>query len=270
MAIPHRSWFATLSVAIDCLATWTQELKRFCENHCIFWAIKHESGENGKLHIHFIMIFEIVSNGTKSGGAKTKARLTDSIKNASPNLREYLIEHPSNHSLVLLPLLADKVIMEYMQKESTLKYFELPKDTIELQPYFAELQKAKVSNPEFDAYASDYKDRDLEMPCTIESSWDYFATRTTVENNLKAKLDPRQKIWRANHFVHHINGTKEPMPVSLKRKSDDHPGYAATCNGTHTKSSGEIIPCWNLKPYRKQYCDKCVGYDRAPCEVRPH
>ena len=96
---PHYAFKYTLSPDCDILATWTEELLNWARANCVWYALKHEVGENGKLHIHFAFVIEIQTS-TTNGGAKTGSNVKRTIANAFPNLKEYLIWSSDHISLI--------------------------------------------------------------------------------------------------------------------------------------------------------------------------
>ena len=114
---PHHSFEFHLSVADDIRSSWTQEILAYMKTECLWYALKHELGENGKLHLHAALVFEI-QTALSNGGAKTTDNLKRALRLRSPTLREYLEENPSRYSIVVAPMKSDEFIASYMQKEA--------------------------------------------------------------------------------------------------------------------------------------------------------
>lgn len=121
------------------------------------YALKHEVGENYKLHIHLAFIYEIQTSASQ-GGAKVKSNVLRTIRNHCPPLRDYLETNPSRYAVSCPALTSDEWIASYLQKEGDLVYSKLPKDLSELKPYFADLQKDKPKNPEFETWKKMYEE----------------------------------------------------------------------------------------------------------------
>jgi len=247
---PHHALELHLSLNVDVVATWFNEIKAFCMRQCVWYAIKHELGENGKVHIHVAMIFEIVHNNTLSGGAKTIYNLKVSVKKHCPCLNRYLSDNPSAYALVVCSMKSDEFIAEYLQKEGSLKYFNLPSDLIELRPYFADLKAKKIRNPEYEGWAALYKDENRKLPATHETSWEFFSEHMYIESDMKIVSDPKRIKERVIAFTSFVNGSIPEMPKALR--GDDWmpphrqlPSKCHNCNETYYPKGEQTIcyPC---------------------------
>jgi len=243
----HHSFFFTLSVDRDVLATWTNEINNFCISNTIWYAIKHELGDTEKLHLHGVMIFEIQTS-ISNGGAKTKSNLTRQLLNHCPHLRDYMIEHPSKHALVMSPLASDELIVGYMQKESSLKYFVLPQDTFELRPYFADLQAVKPSNPQYDKWEKMYTDDSRVLPATLESVHYFFGEHQLTD--MKKVVDPRLFNFQCKALFHHINKTVAPFEPPRASKAGSSYGETRFCK----RCIDEDVDAPNILEPREQFC----------------
>lgn len=254
---PHHSFEFHLSVADHIRSSWTQEILAYCKTECLWYALKHEEGDNEKLHLHAALVFEI-QTATSTGGAKTADNLKRALRLRSPSLRDYLEENPSRYSIVVAPLKSDEFIASYMQKEGELKYYNLPKDLLELKPYFAELQ-IKPINPEYDKWSKMYDADNLEVPATFESVWKFFGRHmndpsVSHDQQIKVVADKKKLSERCEALTHFINGSIPEMPQSKKRKStDEGVRFCPRCIDRDRDAP-------NILRAREQFCDLCKNY----------
>lgn len=260
---PHYAFELDISLDTHIIKLWTDEILRFCRRPGVaFYAMKHELGESGKVHTHTIVIFEIVHNKSKSGGAKTKSNLEASLKTAMPQMHAYIKENmkTDKHAIVCSPVKSDYVITTYMQKEALLCYFNLPKDHFELVPYFADMNTVKPRNPEYDHWEKLYTSENREMPATLESVFNFFSHHFYVANDMKILSDPKRFRERCSSLVFFINKEIPELPNPLKRLSDtssfsskDAPRFCPRCI-----ESDRDAP--NILGFREQYCSGCKNY----------
>ena len=250
---PHHAFQIHISLESDFLGSMTEELISYFKTNTLWYALKHETGESGKLHCHSVCIFEI-QTAASTGGAKTIGNLKRSIRTACPKLRQFLEDHPSRYAVVVQSLKSDELICEYLQKESELKYYKLPSDMCELKPYFADMQKEKPLNPEFDKWEKMYMEEKREIPCTFDSSWDFFSDHMDVKNDMKKVCDPRKFNERVNVFVCHINKERRQKP--LKRPNSGPVEGLRICPRCTEK---DVTHPQILEP-REQYCRNCKLY----------
>ena len=63
---PHYAYKYTLSTQDDVRGTWTEELLSYVEKNTLWYALKHEVGENYKLHIHLAFFTLLIHASTRS------------------------------------------------------------------------------------------------------------------------------------------------------------------------------------------------------------
>jgi len=260
----HRSYEIHISLADDIRASFTSELESYFKNNCIWYAMKHEIGESGKLHLHAVFVFEILT-ATTNGGAKTKYNVERTIQPHYPQFKQYLLDHPSKYAVVMAPLKSDDFV-EYMQKEGEFTYSKLPKDMLEIRPYFADMQAKKPKNSEYDSWETLYKDENRDLPADYESVWNFFSEHMYIENDMRLVSDPKRFRERVSSFVHFVNKTVPPPPVSFKRprlnefgfdQRDWDKNYASrVC--PRCEAQGRDAP--NLLEPRQQFCAACKRY----------
>lgn len=270
---PHHSFQIHLSLDTDIRGTWTKEFNNWLSCCGLWYAMKHELGENGKVHIHAVIIYEIQTS-TNNGGAKVISRVKSQMKAYSPMLRLYMEEHPSKYALVVQTLKSDELIAEYMQKEEELYVFELPSDLAQLKPYFADMQTAKPKNPEYELWARMYKDENRTMPATPETVWNFFGEHMYVDSKMPIKIvsDPKRLKERVMSTVFFINkeapdfvtifgGTKR---LKLSPTITNDPNHPQTTEENYTGPRARFCNRCNevLVEGRYQFCDRCVEYDR--------
>ena len=141
-------------------------------------------------------------------------------------------------------------------------YHNLPKDLIELKPYFAELQ-IKPKNPEFHHWAQMYDADQGVVPSTFESVWTFFghhmySPHIEQDKQIKIVADPKKLTERCHALVCYINGSVPEMPKSQKRKApDDRPSegvrFCPRCIAKDKDAPNILQP-------REQYCSGCKAY----------
>lgn len=270
---PHHSFQLHISLAVDILGTWTNELHRWASRNCLWYAIKHELGENDKVHIHMVVIYEIQTS-TNSGGAKVISRVKSQMFSNCPELRDWMTVNPSRFALVVQSLKSDELIAEYMQKETILKYHDLPQDLAQLKPYFADMQTNKPKNPEYEVWAAMYKSDNQIMPATLESVWNFFGHHMYAESTTPIKIlsDPKRLKERVMSTMLFINKTAPDFASifggtkRLKLTDPNQEGYVVSA-----RDELRFCPrCPVNRPdrdpqhltHRQQFCENCVGYDR--------
>ena len=259
--VPHYAYKYTLSTQDDVRGTWTEELLSYVKNNTLWYALKHELGENYKLHIHLAFVYEIQTNASQ-GGAKVKSNVLRTIRNHCPTLRDYLETNPSRYAVSCPALTSDEWIASYLQKEGDLIYSKLPKDLAELKPYFSDLQKDKPKNPEFESWKKMYEDDRRPIPTTFEHMWTFFGEHMYVPQQegkeIKIVADPKKLTERVKAMVCYVNCEVPEMPKSMlgKRGSSscgDTVRYCPRC-----EASDRDVP--NILEFRQQFCNQCRNY----------
>lgn len=228
--------------------------------------MKHEVGENYKLHIHVAFIYEIQDSASQ-GGAKVKSNVLRTIRNHCPTLANYLADNPSRYAVSCPPLTSDEWIATYLQKEGELLYSKLPLDLAELKPYFPDLQAAKPKNPEFETWRKMYEDGKRPIPATFEDIWTFFGEHMYMPQEqgkeIKIVADPKKLTERCKALKCYINLEVPDLPKSIcgKRKEflDDDPstwGNQRQCPRCIDKDKD--VP--NILLPREQFCIECKKY----------
>lgn len=242
--VPHHAFEVTISLPGDTTATMTKELSAWLKMYTIWYAMKHELGENGKLHIHIAAVKEIANTiPNPKSGAQTASNFKRKIVNDCSSLTE--VKFDPRYSFVVAPMKSDVFIAEYLQKEGQLVYYDIPKDLSELQPYFADLLKKKDLNPEYTALCKKYLDMSKPMPATIESVWS-FLEQLQIDNEIRIIARPDIQMNKTEALVRQLN--KSERPIAKKRKNDEAPHAPRICPGCNMDE---------LPKYRK-LCDGCV------------
>ncbi len=258
--VPHYAFKYTLSTPDDVRGSWTEEILSYLEANTIWFALKHELGENQKLHIHVAFVYEIQTSQS-NGGAKTASNVKRTILNYCPKLKEYMLDNPSRYAVTCPPLRSDEWIASYLQKEDTLKYSKLPSDLVELKPYFADLQKEKPKNPEYDSWLKMYEDDHRPIPTTFEDMWKFFGEHMYMVQpqgkEIKIVADPKKLTERVKAMVCYANGEIPEMPKSILGKRDaSSVGSARFC----PRCIERDYDAPNILEYRQQFCDRCKNY----------
>ena len=206
----------------DFLATYTKEIVAYCEKYPIWYAFKHETGDNGKLHTHLVLVFEILTKmGDKDkDGSMSASNCKAHLVRRCPKMQQMLAEHGSRYSICAHPCYSDYFI-EYMQKEGDLQYCKLPKDIKELQPYFADLLKNKPLSADFEKWTMMYHKDKRVVPATFDSVWEFFGQHMynpDYKGDIKVLSDLVKLDQRTEAMVHYLNGT---VPRMLKKRKQD-------------------------------------------------
>ncbi len=269
--IPHHALQFNFSVDIDWLGTWTQELEAWCKKYTLWYAIKHEKGENGKVHLHAGIVFEKVTNENVALPYVGPRRI-DNLKRSLvgdrpqlPQLASYIIGMTTQkYAIVISAMMSSIWICEYLQKEGELEYHRMPKDIIELGPYFSDLLgKKKDLSPELIKWCDLYAKYERPEPATLESCLSMQYEHMTmvpfcVNDPIKAVYDHNKILARAKLMVCSINQTIDMDLFSgLKRKRNDHPSEQfRVCPRCIEKDRDSP----NLLEKREQYCSACKAY----------
>ena len=246
----HHAHHLDFSFESPFLGTYTDEILAYCKHFPLWYAFKHELGENGKLHLHLVMVFEEIrrDNDPKKNGSMTASNCKAHVIRNCPTMQAYLAEHGSRHAICAHPCYSDRFI-EYMQKEGELKYTKLPADICELQPYFADLLKNKPLSSDFEKWKAMYV-KDLRLrPATFDSCWTFFGEHMyAAPYDIKVLSDKVKLDQRADAMVHYLNGTIPSMLAKRKREAiappDDYPECAnKACRYLSTTGTALCTAC---------------------------
>ena len=98
-----------------------------------------------------------------------------------------------------------------MQKEGQLQYCKLPKDIVELKPYFADLLSNKPKSSDYEKWYDMYHKDQCLTPATFESMWQFFGEHmfNIRKHNgyIKVVSDPKKLRERCEAMLHYVNGT---------------------------------------------------------------
>ena len=257
--VPHHAHEMTINTPGEWTATFTREVVAFLETWCAFFALKHEIGENGKLHVHLGIILEMCTSRT-NGGAKTASNLKTFMLKRCPTLSAHIVDKGTKYSFVTAPMKSDIWIAEYLQKDGELQYKLLPDDLNELRPYFADMLAKKLQNPDYDKWASMYIQEEYPLPASGEFVWKFFHAHMHLENDVKIVADKKKLRDRCDAVVAHINKdvTVNDNPyLSLKRgrtEKYDEVRICPRCAENRPDKDPMILE------FRAQYCELCRKY----------
>lgn len=245
---PHYAFQLTLAFRDDITGTITQQLLAYLRRESLWWAVKHEHDQNGKVHLHAPFIFEKGErrDNPKAGG-RTASSAKDTVLNRCPAI-QLAYNDSVVQSIKVTPMRSDLWVASYMQKEGALAYHYMPKDLNELTPYFSELQKEKVQNQDFTHWAEMYKAEKRPRPATFKDVWTFFHEKFN-SNEVRIVADPNKLRQRCDAFMHHFNGTVSPTPDEVRAIKRPLPIKAP-----------RYCPCGNGEEleYRRQKCDGCL------------
>lgn len=247
---PHHALELHISFRSHITGTITDEVLKYLDNYTLWYAIKHELGDNGKVHLHCGLVKEIAVAGediNPKAGAVTASNFKRALLRRCPHLQT-AANDSSVFGIVVAPMKSDVLIAEYMQKEGDLKYFNMPADLVELTPYFADLQAKKPKNADYADWAKIYDKEQRPLPATQETVWEFLGHHMYVKNDMKIVADRKKMMERTDALVAFINMEAPPLP-STKRKAEEPP--ERYCKGG--------MPWCTIEPlakYRKM-CDGC-------------
>lgn len=213
----------TISGRDHVTGTMTQEVVAFLKSFCLWYGLKHETRTDGTVHIHAALVFEKSDkHSSRTMGAQRPDNLKRRIKEALPTVKELVAEN-GPHALQVITMTSDVFVVSYMQKEKEMDYLNLPKDTTELIPYFAELHKKKNVNSNYTKWKTLYAEQKREMPATFDST--VVALQQWMNNDdTKAIANHRDLAFAASRLMHSLNGTvaeiKDPEETR-KRKLEE-------------------------------------------------
>lgn len=254
---PHHAFELTISLKDHVTETIRQEVKDFMKNNCLWYALKAETGESGKCHLHGFLVFEIV-NAVRGSGAKTISNLKRMMCNACRVLGASIVEN-SPYGLFIKTGTSSQFVAEYIQKEAELSWFLMPDDLQMLQPYFADLQAKKPKNPGYDSARKQYLAEDREFPATHESVWEFLNYHMFVDENAETAMtviaDLRKIREKCVLLLAYINGEALPMPnfTGCKRPAASDTRFCPRC-----EEEGRDVP--GLLAPREQFCKLCKKY----------
>lgn len=241
---PHHAFELTISPRDHTTGSITKELHDYLKNHTLWYAMKHETGENGKVHIHVGFVFEI---GDRSENPKAGARTASSAKRTiirySPALSA-AVSSSGGHAVLCTPMRSDRFI-EYLQKEGDLQYHDLPLDITELRNYFADLLGKKLENSDYIKWGKMYEDDKYPIPVNPRVAWDFFQDKFAT-NEIRIVADKKKLMDRCVAFTAHMNRERAPNPFEEKPKKRPLERICPQC---------EITPL----QYRKQLCGPCLN-----------
>jgi hypothetical protein len=225
----HHAHHLDFSFDHDWKATYTAEILAYCKRYPIWYAAKHEVGENGKLHFHLVLVDEILTKLSQNDkdGASTASNKKAHLLRRCPRLKDMLANHGSRYSVCSHPCKSDYFI-EYMQKEGELVYYKLPKDIAELRPYFADLLAKKPLSADFEKWVTMYRNDERPVPATFKDVWQFFGEHMYLcqyNGDIKVVTDTLKLTQRCDAMIHYVNGTVPEVPKSrqqdAKRKRED-------------------------------------------------
>lgn len=242
----HHAHHLDFSFDHDWKATYTAEILRYCEKYPIWYAAKHELGQNGKLHFHLVVVDEILTKlgDSEKDGASTASNKKSHLLRRCPILNAMLANHGSRYSVCAHPCKSD-LFIEYMQKEGDLVYYKLPKDIVEMRPYFADLQANKPLSSDYEKWASMYAQDGRQAPATFESVWQFFGEHmydiAKYKGDIKVVADAKKLTERCDAMICYLNQSVPAMP---RKRAEKPTTSKESCTSVCTECE---TPFWNPK-----------------------
>lgn len=247
----HHAHHLDFSFDHDWKATYTAEVLKYCEKYPIWYAAKHEIGTNGKLHFHLVLVDEILTKlgNTDKDGATTPSNKKAHLLRRCPTIRNMLAEHGSRYSVSSHSCKSDYFI-EYMQKEGDLVYYKLPKDIVEMRPYFADLLANKPLSADYEKWAHMYATDGRPVPATFDDVWLFFDEHMNniqkYNGDIKVVAEENKLVARCDAFIPYLNGGGRPVPkcrqAGKRKKTDDTLSVCTECKSSFWNPQG-IDPC---------------------------
>ena len=254
--VPHHAHEVTLSFRNDITATITEQLLRYCDNYKIWYAMKHEHREDGTVHMHIGCVNEIVTNGNEDdpkAGAQTNSNMKRQILKRCPAVMAAFVNN--HHGIVVAAMKSSVWIAEYLQKDGDLVYKKLPRDLVELRPYFADLLSKKVANPEYEAWEKVYEDEKWAMPATSETALQFFGHHMYVARDMKIVSDKKRLTERCDAFVCFVNGVAPSHPS----KSTSSRETSRACSHCPERIRIHGVGEQQILPKHRKMCDHCYS-----------
>lgn len=156
----HSAFFLTLSLEKNVDQRLYDELKAYLKAYGIYYGIKTEQGDSGKLHIHAIHIGLPAQKDTADDPRvqfrRCGADHINYILRRCPIITKAIALHGSKHSFQSLPLTSTRWIT-YLNKESPMHVNNFPDDMTLLTQYLSEVKGPRVADPQLDADSKDYE-----------------------------------------------------------------------------------------------------------------
>lgn len=255
----RNAFFFTLSTSVDIRGSWTKEILAYAKKYCLWYAIKHETDLQGVVHIHFAGVVEHVDANTpkiKGMGPQNAGNRKDHIIRHCHAVRDYLIRYPSKHAAHCCDL-TDSRFLEYMNKQNSLVYHDLPLDIVEIIPYFAPQQvKSKPSN-DLEAWKNDFHKRHPNL-AKADVTWDhvkdYSFNAQYVWNTMRV-YPPEKEFSKVKALIQYITGVPYTAPIQppAKKRCVDCVSYLGRVNAPiYKNAAGGNDPNWG-KTFAPQY-----------------
>jgi len=216
----HHAFMMTLSLSRDVTPAEYMEIKWYLEHYAAYYCLKAEDClEEGKVHLHFILIRELLTVRSDEQfdkyGPKRPEAICAHILTRCTLVVAGIASHGSKHALRADPLTTSYYV-EYLQKEGLCHCNNLPDDIVTIKNYMSAHKERNV-NADLDAdkalYLKDpnlpyYEDPVTERSCRRFYRWHMCARngnkkkrmRDENERNLKKQA---RALWC--HMVEHWN-----------------------------------------------------------------
>jgi hypothetical protein len=218
-----HSFQHTYSPAHNVSATEYHEIIEFCKKEYFYYAVKAEDvcGE-GKVHVHFMGVKEFGDYAPSSHKdlrycPARVSHIKDRFWKACP---QSLLKCTNKKVGLAVCQLTDTQTLEYYNKETLLKSYNLPDDMVILREYMA-VKGIKIENQDIVNHCTKYQEMNYPMPATNVTVWEYLNCRWVQLNDLKITKQEIHQVALVRSIVGMLNGTSLEMPKVLEKKPMD-------------------------------------------------
>lgn len=219
---PYHSFKGTINIPEDRIGDWPEIkdelLKMFKEPWVQWYCLKHEIGENGKLHIHFVVIIKILGTRTPAfSGAKCVGNFVTMFKTRCEVLKGAVGEF-RKPAWLMTPMPDTKWLHEYLWKEGDIVYTNMPGDLAELQPYLANVGVfCKAADPTMDRYKTLMIQAGLTKDATFQEVCIWLKEAQFKNDKIKCCLDESKELAMAKK-CHQYLTAKVELSKGMKRE----------------------------------------------------
>lgn len=180
-----------------------------------WWMIAHEVGigEDGKLHIHFVVIFNFENpGGYGPQGAKQCNNYKKTLRGACP-LVQICHERCPEHGVKLALMSDTKWVHEYLQKETERDdiYHNMPPDLALVQPYLSKPSQGGnvAADQTLHKYAAMAKETGLDKECGLEDVCLWYNTAVHVDKTIKSLENEQKEVNLCIKLHKYLTATAE-------------------------------------------------------------
>ena len=149
----HNAFFLTLSLSVNCVQRYYDELLHYIRTKGVYYGIKVEKGESGKIHLHAIHITDWKRadnpDDPKADSRRCGKEHITYICNRCPAIKSAIVTFGCSKSFQSIPLTSSQWII-YLNKEGDMNVNNFPDEIDLLTQYFSEHNGPKKADPGLD------------------------------------------------------------------------------------------------------------------------